>query len=110
MRKPIDPVVTQGFILGRCPKCRGEYSGNFFPHIKKVKLSCFSCGHEGRYFINPDERPKATLRHENNRQIVSTGAKRRRRKKPKSNPDGVIKGQLAFEMPDARFLSAGIIP
>ena len=99
MSRPINPVVTEGFIKGSCPKCKGVYSGNFsIAKQLKVVLTCDECGHLGDYFIRGDELPEVRMRHKGNRHLVGY-ADRKRRKKKKPNRDGVLKGQLAFDIP-----------
>lgn len=117
MSKPINPVVIDAEIMGRCPQCRGDFKGFMDMTLMKqnatipVHLKCFQCGHLGNYFVNwPDELPKVQLRHKRNRQLVSSGVvRKRRRRKENKNPDQVLKGQLAFDIPNAAHMRAGII-
>lgn len=102
MGKLIDPVVTSGRILGRCPRCRGDFMGFFQTESitntakAEVELDCQGCGHAGKYFFQwPDEIPKVTLRHVSNGRALGG----QRKKKKRKNPDQVLKGQLAFDIP-----------
>lgn len=105
MSRLIDPVVTSGEIRGQCPKCTGSFQGFFNTESEKVDLKCVDCGHVGRYFyLWPDELPRPFLRHRGNRWLLETsfkGPKRQRKQKAKKNknPDNVLKGQLAFDIP-----------
>lgn len=105
MSRLIDPVVTSGEIRGQCPKCQGPFIGSFSTDEENVDLKCSSCGHIGRYFYTwPDELPRPFLRHRSNRWLLETsfkGPKRQRKHKAKQkkNPDQVLKGQLAFDLP-----------
>lgn len=103
MGRLIDPVVTSGRVLGRCPRCRGDFMGFFQSESltntakSEVELDCQQCGHAGKYFFQwPDEIPKLTLRHVSNGRAL--GAKNRKARKKKRNPDNVLKGQLAFDL------------
>ena len=117
MSHTINPVMLSGDIMGKCPKCAGIFSGHMDKEISNnatipVSMKCLvpHCMHTGEYFIRwPDELPKVQLRHKRNRQLVSSGRKGPRRKKKKVNPDGVLRGQMAFDIPNAALMRAGII-
>lgn len=103
MGRLINPVILGGEVLGFCPKCRGAYRGHIhFSQIKDenikidVTLRCNQCGHSGDYFVSRDDGlPKVDLRHSSNGRLLG---KRRKRVK-KKNPDHVLRGQLAFDIP-----------
>lgn len=104
MGRKIDPVVTSGFIMGRCPRCHGDFSGLFntaeidLRAKTEVELECTNCQHVGKYFFQwPDEMPKITLRHVSNGRAL--GGNRKKKKKKKFNPL-VLPGQLVFDIPD----------
>lgn len=97
MGRSIDPVITAGTVHGNCPKCREPYMGQMDADEETVELKCVGCGHNGQYFYRwPDELPKVTLRHVSNGRALGS---KKRSKKRKQNPDGVLKGQLSFEIP-----------
>lgn len=98
MGKLIDPVITAGTVMGRCPKCREPYMGKMDADEETVELECVNCHHKGKYFYQwPDELPKVTLRHWSNGRVLGGLRKKKRRKqKEKFNPL-VLPGQLSFE-------------
>ena len=95
MGKRIDPRITAGTVHGSCPRCGQPFMGQMDADEPEVELKCVNCRHVGKYFyVWPDELPKVNLRHvSNGRALGGT----RKKKKKKVNPDGVIKGQLAFD-------------
>lgn len=98
MGRLIDPKITRGTVHGTCPKCREPFMGEMDADEESVELKCVGCGHKGSYFYRwPDELPSVILRHRSNGRVL--GAKNRKAKKKKKNPDQVLKGQLAFDIP-----------
>ena len=94
----INPVITKGIVNGSCPKCGEPYTGEIDADDQDVHLSCVACGHEGLYmYYWPDELPKVNLRYKSSRQSIDR-IKRKRTKRKKKNPDGKLKGQLAFDL------------
>lgn len=108
MSRAINPCIIRGLISGSCPKCTMSFTGNFHSasndRLAKVhvELTCNGCGHEGKYFFRwPDELPPVVLRHKSNGRALGG----HRKKKKKKNPDGVLRGQMAFElMPDQDYV------